>query len=119
MSTEPFDTVEELGALLPDQPAPTEGYGDVWAELLAGFIPDQIRPMCEERRSIGIARYGTPLQRRNGRDNDVDLIQELLDAAVYAQAANRRRMAVRLLRDAARIVMLRRLTEPGWPGKVP
>lgn len=69
--------------ILPDQPAPTEGYGDVWAELLAGFVPEQIRPMCIERRALGIARYGTPLQLDNGRDMRRDAREEALDLAVY------------------------------------
>lgn len=41
----------------------------------------------EERRRFGIAKYGSPVQPHNGRDQMNDLYQELLDAAVYAQAA--------------------------------
>lgn len=86
--------------LLPDQPPPTPGTGDLWRELIDSN-PTRNAPrtiaMCEERRSVGIARYGTPLQRDNGRDYDVDLTQELLDAAVYAYGANRWTLAKRLI----------------------
>lgn len=40
-----------------------------------------------ERRRVGIARYGTPLQAHNGRDPEADLRQELLDAAAYSHQA--------------------------------
>ena len=40
-----------------------------------------------ERRRIGTSRYGTPLQAGNGRDPEVDLLQELLDAAAYSHQA--------------------------------
>ncbi len=56
--------------------------------------------MCEERRQLGIARYGTPLQRGNGRDFRTDLLQELLDAAVYAWGLGEKSLAVELLLTA-------------------
>ena len=37
----------------------------------------------EERRQVGIERYGTPLQPNNGRDALVDAYQEALDLACY------------------------------------
>lgn len=70
--------------ILPDQPPPTPGIGDAWAEIIAHPMPARLRAVCAERRQIGIARYGTPLQRGNGRANPVDLMQELLDGAAYA-----------------------------------
>ena len=80
--------------ILPDQPPPTPSTGDVWAELLSATpLPPTLRAMCVERRQVGIDRYGTPLQRGNGRLGDVDLVQELLDAAVYAWALDRRWVA--------------------------
>jgi hypothetical protein len=44
---------------------------------------------CElsERRRLGVARYGTPLQVGNGRDAKADLAQELLDALAYSWQA--------------------------------
>jgi hypothetical protein len=36
-----------------------------------------------QRRQLGIARYGTPLQPGNGRDAFRDLYEEILDAACY------------------------------------
>lgn len=86
--------------LLPDQPPPTPGTGDLWRELIDSnptWDAPRTIAMCEERRAIGIARYRTPLQRDNGRDYDVDLIQELLDAAVYAYGDGRTWLARHLL----------------------
>lgn len=57
-----------------DQPAPAPATGDVWALVIADMT---------ERRRVGIARYGTPLQPGNGRDALVDAYQELLDACAY------------------------------------
>jgi hypothetical protein len=73
--------------LLP-QPDPVRAEGDVWAEIISNLAPDDVlRPLCVERRQQGIDRYGTPLQRGNGRDHVADALQEALDGAVYARAA--------------------------------
>ena len=72
----------------PTQPAPTPARGDVWQELIDAETHPALRPLMEARRELGISRYGTPLQRDNGRDNLLDLQEELLDAMAYAQAAN-------------------------------
>lgn len=61
-----------------DQPDPTPATGDVWALVIADMA---------ERRRVGIARYGTPLQPGNGRDALVDAYQEALDLAVYLRQA--------------------------------
>jgi hypothetical protein len=37
----------------------------------------------EQRRLLGIKRYGTALQPHNGRDALVDLYEELMDAVMY------------------------------------
>ena len=37
----------------------------------------------QERKAIGIARYGTPLQANNGRDALIDAYQEALDLCIY------------------------------------
>lgn len=37
----------------------------------------------ENRKRLGIERYGTPLQAFNGRDGLQDLYEELLDGVVY------------------------------------
>jgi hypothetical protein len=59
------------------EPAPKPGAGDVWAEVLIDM---------EERREMGIEKYGTPLQTQNGRRNLVDAYQEALDLCVYLKA---------------------------------
>lgn len=92
--------------LLPDQPPPTPGTGDLWRELIDSnptWDAPRTIAMCEERRQIGIARYKTPLQRGNKRDFRTDLLQELLDAAVYAQGDGRSALAKHLIGLAADI----------------
>ncbi len=59
-----------------EQALPTDGEGDVMLELVAEI---------QARRTLGLRRYGKPLQRFNGRDVAKDLQDELLDAAVYAR----------------------------------
>jgi hypothetical protein len=89
---------------LRDQPAPRPGDGDVWAEVIP-TLPPEIRADAEARRQLGIERYGTPLQRGNGRDMAVDGYQEALDGIAYsagievgdpATVEEIRRVAVRL-----------------------
>lgn len=62
--------------MIEDQPPPKHAKGDMWAEVIKDM---------EQRRLVGIERYGTPLQPFNGRDALIDLYQELLDAAVYVR----------------------------------
>lgn len=62
-----------------EQPAPTDSPADdCW--LLV------IRDM-EERREVGIAKYGKPVRAGNGRDPLLDAYQEALDLAVYLRQA--------------------------------
>ena len=56
------------------QQPPKPASGDLWASVIADM---------EDRRRLGIARYGTPLQPHNGRDALVDAYEEALDLAVY------------------------------------
>jgi hypothetical protein len=57
----------------------------IWAQHqdLVDLIVSDMR----DRDRIGRERYGTPLTAHNGRDQLVDLYQELLDASVYARSA--------------------------------
>lgn len=43
----------------------------------------QLMEKISQRRELGKSRYGTYLQPHNGRDAARDLLEELLDAAVY------------------------------------
>jgi len=76
-------------SLLAEQPVPVESEGDVWAEIIAETTDARLLELYTERRVQGIARYGVPLQRDNGRDHNADAIQELVDAVVYFRAAGR------------------------------
>lgn len=84
------------------QPAPKPAQGDVWAEIINDTIDPVLLPLYNARREMGIVKYGTPLQRGNGRDHLVDLREELLDAVAYATAAgchSMRRDLERLIRE--------------------
>lgn len=75
------------------QPPPTQGTGDVWAEVIAAELqrPDADPRLIERwtaRRWVGIERYGVPLGRGDGRDPWRDLAEELDDAIVYAARLN-------------------------------
>lgn len=74
---------------LQPQPDPAPATGDVWLEIIT-LMPDDdvLKPYCVERRQQGIDRYGTPLQRGNGRDHLLDALQEALDLMAYAKADN-------------------------------
>lgn len=62
-----------------DQPLPTpNGHPDIQSQVIADI---------EERRQVGISRYGTALQPFNGRDALRDLYEELLDGAMYVRQA--------------------------------
>lgn len=50
-------------------------------------IQDLVVKDIEERKRLGIERYGTPLQAHNGRDALVDAYQEALDLAIYLRQA--------------------------------
>ncbi len=59
-----------------DQALPAEGQGDMILSLCDKLM---------ERRKTGVKRYGRPLQAFNGRDAIRDHVEELLDAAAYAE----------------------------------
>ena len=46
-------------------------------------IQDLVIADIRERKLMGIAKYGTPLQAHNGRDALVDAYQEALDLCQY------------------------------------
>jgi transcriptional regulator with XRE-family HTH domain len=84
---------------LAPQPPPTNSTGDVWQELIDAEAPGPIRDLMIARREQGIAKYGRPLGRENGRDHTADAIQEALDGTAYSTAAGRV-MAKQSFRDA-------------------
>lgn len=46
-------------------------------------IVDLVIKDMNDRKELGILRYGTPLQANNGRDSLVDAYQEALDLCIY------------------------------------
>ena len=84
-----FDVKRPEDAVLP-QPPPKHAEGDVWAEIINALREedpnDELLPYCIARRQMGIDKYGTPLQRENGRDHSKDALQEALDGMAYALA---------------------------------
>lgn len=95
------------------QPAPAGGQGDVWQEVIDvehfRFDSDpRLIQRWEERRRIGIERYGVPLGRYDGRDPVRDLLEELDDAIVYAARIDWSDIA-----DDLRLVLIRALDRVG------
>lgn len=62
-----------------DQPLP------VTADPAAPGAHDAIIALMQQRKALGLARYGSTLQPHTGRDTARDLIDELADGIVYAQ----------------------------------
>lgn len=67
-----------MNNLVNEQELPKDSSGDVWLLVLKDM---------EDRRKIGIEKYGKPLQPFNGRNALVDAYQEVLDLAVYLRQA--------------------------------
>ena len=61
------------------QPMPTENSEP--------YIQDMVIKDIEERRQMGIRKYGTALQPFNGRDALKDAYEECLDQAIYLKQA--------------------------------
>ena len=99
------DEQRELGTWLllrsMPEPEPGDAEGDLWAELievmegcyepLTGSGGRRVLALLiagmRQRRAFGVAKYGKPLTLDNGRDHLRDLLDEALDAIVYAYAA--------------------------------
>lgn len=71
-----------------DQPLPVEGQG--------GDLIGEVIDRLEERRAVGLRRYGKPLRAFNGREAPRDLEDELLDGAAYARQVGREMAALEL-----------------------
>lgn len=70
-----------------EQPDPQFGNGAIVADDLVrwtdGYYPE-INQAIMARKELGSARYGQALQTKDGRNTMSDLVQELLDALIYA-----------------------------------
>ena len=58
-----------------DQPLPTEGVG--------APVSDQVKGYLDQRKELGIRRYGKALQAHNGRDPLRDAFEEAVDLTMY------------------------------------
>lgn len=70
-----------------EQPAPTFGNGDYVASDLIDWTREADPEVSEAiiaRKQVGIERYGQTLQTNDGRNTLADMVQELLDAMIYA-----------------------------------
>ena len=47
------------------------------------FIQDEVMDYIEQRKQLGITRYGTALQAHNGRDALRDAFEEAVDLVMY------------------------------------
>jgi hypothetical protein len=78
-------------------------------------MQDLVIEDIEARKQTGIERYGTPLQAHNGRNVDLDLYEELLDATTYL----RQKLVERADLNDAVVAVGRLLSEaPGVPAAV-
>ncbi len=70
------------------QPAPQYGNGEIVANDLIDWTIEEQDPEIAEaigaRKRLGAERYGQALQTNDGRNTLADLVQELLDAMIYA-----------------------------------
>ena len=57
-------------------------------------IQDLVISDIEERKQLGLKKYGTLLQANNGRDMLLDAYQEVLDLAIYLRGAIEERKVV-------------------------
>lgn len=78
---------EKAAEVVAALPGPEDGHGDVWLEIIHSIPDGWFKDLCVARRAMGMARYGQPLRYDDGRDSLTDLLQELLDAIVYARKA--------------------------------
>lgn len=79
---------DDGGDVAGEQPPPTEGEVEVAPVLLTRLRDhgaNQLADLVEERAEAGEREYGTPLMSHNGRDAEVDAVQEIADLAMYWQ----------------------------------
>ena len=71
----------------PPIPNSSESLHDEMAQLSMVRMNPQILRLVFERKDFGLKKYGTVLQAFNGRDAETDLVEEIIDAMVYAYQA--------------------------------
>jgi hypothetical protein len=86
----PVYTLDAHPSLTGQQAAPQPGRGDMWQQVLDRYqaqLHPAVLELFSQRRELGIAKYGVPLQANNGRSIFKDLVQETLDRIAYAEQA--------------------------------
>lgn len=86
------------------EPPPATNNNPCAADVLAAYIldakyPAQIAKDVMARKAFGLKKYGTALQPCNGRNNLMDLYQELIDAAKYAMTEKMERQILNIEAD--------------------
>lgn len=76
-------TLDQLAVLNQPNPSVTGGQ-TVMSDLITYVRDPELYDAFIARYRLGIARYGVPLHTEDGRNTKADLLQELLDAALYA-----------------------------------
>lgn len=74
-----------IARLLAEQPPPTGDGPSITDAAAARCWSPTVRALLLARREQGIERYGAELGAHNGRVVVADLVQELVDARVYAE----------------------------------
>lgn len=87
------------------EPQPKPGGIAVWPLLFPHAPSGALFDAMKQRDEFGRAKYGQPLCTADGRDSEVDALQEILDAAVYLHKAAVEREGSGVLPDA-RVRML-------------
>lgn len=65
-------------------PEPIKGrLGVVKTMLMSTHLSQPIRDIVKSRYDFGMDKYGKPLETFDGRDTEVEIIQELADALIY------------------------------------
>lgn len=80
-----------------DQPLPVGGQE---------CVQDALIRLIEERKQLGIQRYGSPLMTHNGRDAGRDAVEEALDLTAYSMQVAMELRDLRAERDQLRAAIL-------------
>lgn len=87
------DAASWVARLLAPQPPPRPAGDYALDRALRTTHDPRIRALLLARAAQGVERYGVPLRLGNGRDFVADVVQELVDARMYAEGVPHRAVA--------------------------